>query len=102
MIRRPPRSTLFPYTTLFRSRVTIDETGEQNAGDFLAAYAGVGRRVGTRPHPRDAVALDEHGRIAQHLDVRHFSPPAGACRTATGPDPPRPDPQRLQPRSRLM
>src|SRR5258708_24755274 len=22
MIRRPPRSTLFPYTTLFRSRVT--------------------------------------------------------------------------------
>src|SRR3712207_8651784 len=32
MIRRPPRSTLFPYTTLFRS---VDATG---AGDaFLAA-----------------------------------------------------------------
>src|SRR2546422_3769763 len=26
MIRRPPRSTLFPYTTLFRSRVV--QTGE--------------------------------------------------------------------------
>src|SRR5258705_9036069 len=26
MIRRPPRSTLFPYTTLFRSGVTIPET----------------------------------------------------------------------------
>src|SRR3712207_7379779 len=26
MIRRPPRSTLFPYTTLFRSRVTGIET----------------------------------------------------------------------------
>src|SRR5438309_11442769 len=25
MIRRPPRSTLFPYTTLFRSRVPRDE-----------------------------------------------------------------------------
>src|SRR2546429_6601546 len=25
MIRRPPRSTLFPYTTLFRSRTTSDE-----------------------------------------------------------------------------
>src|SRR5438445_2075504 len=25
MIRRPPRSTLFPYTTLFRSEVIIDE-----------------------------------------------------------------------------
>src|SRR3712207_8754563 len=24
MIRRPPRSTLFPYTTLFRSRATED------------------------------------------------------------------------------
>src|SRR3712207_6882837 len=24
MIRRPPRSTLFPYTTLFRSRVDLD------------------------------------------------------------------------------
>src|SRR2546425_8864580 len=25
MIRRPPRSTLFPYTTLFRSRVLFEE-----------------------------------------------------------------------------
>src|SRR2546426_2923314 len=24
MIRRPPRSTLFPYTTLFRSRTVVD------------------------------------------------------------------------------
>src|SRR3712207_7802531 len=24
MIRRPPRSTLFPYTTLFRSRAAVD------------------------------------------------------------------------------
>src|SRR3712207_8352519 len=28
MIRRPPRSTLFPYTTLFRSRVDHKEQGE--------------------------------------------------------------------------
>src|SRR2546422_10403841 len=27
MIRRPPRSTLFPYTTLFRSLVVDDEMG---------------------------------------------------------------------------
>src|SRR5258708_14860456 len=25
MIRRPPRSTLFPYTTLFRSQHTVDQ-----------------------------------------------------------------------------
>src|SRR2546430_13534216 len=28
MIRRPPRSTLFPYTTLFRSRVRHGKFGE--------------------------------------------------------------------------
>src|SRR2546430_5669109 len=39
MIRRPPRSTLFPYTTLFRSRL--------RAGDRLAPA----RRAG--PVPRD-------------------------------------------------
>src|SRR5260370_19595326 len=27
MIRRPPRSTLFPYTTLFRSHLKIEEEG---------------------------------------------------------------------------
>src|SRR3712207_7229502 len=27
MIRRPPRSTLFPYTTLFRSDVDVDGLG---------------------------------------------------------------------------
>src|SRR2546422_3418791 len=27
MIRRPPRSTLFPYTTLFRSRIRAGVTG---------------------------------------------------------------------------
>src|SRR3712207_7499403 len=26
MIRRPPRSTLFPYTTLFRSRLIVQQT----------------------------------------------------------------------------
>src|SRR2546421_8017337 len=32
MIRRPPRSTLFPYTTLFRSR-------EAKLGDVVAALS---------------------------------------------------------------
>src|SRR5258708_30545855 len=30
MIRRPPRSTLFPYTTLFRSNVGIGTTNPQS------------------------------------------------------------------------
>src|SRR3712207_6940767 len=29
MIRRPPRSTLFPYTTLFRSAVPLDAPGAE-------------------------------------------------------------------------
>src|SRR5437867_5428332 len=29
MIRRPPRSTLFPYTTLFRSEDTLVAAGEE-------------------------------------------------------------------------
>src|SRR3712207_7532435 len=36
MIRRPPRSTLFPYTTLFRSDMTETFAGAGN--DFV--YAG--------------------------------------------------------------
>src|SRR3989441_11921996 len=42
MIRRPPRSTLFPYTTLFRSP-TAAEGG--SAAVRAAAYSGRGRRL---------------------------------------------------------
>src|SRR2546427_4846347 len=34
MIRRPPRSTLFPYTTLFRSRPTCERPAELLRGDW--------------------------------------------------------------------
>src|SRR2546429_863217 len=33
MIRRPPRSTLFPYTTLFRSCISWDERGHGQTAD---------------------------------------------------------------------
>src|SRR5258708_11678780 len=35
MIRRPPRSTLFPYTTLFRSAVVVENKG--GASGMIAA-----------------------------------------------------------------
>src|SRR3712207_8367270 len=44
MIRRPPRSTLFPYTTLFRSHDRRTAVGEQVV-DPLARVAGVDRYV---------------------------------------------------------
>jgi len=37
MIRRPPRSTLFPYTTLFRSHFTGDLSAVEKAHNLLAA-----------------------------------------------------------------
>src|SRR3712207_7488167 len=61
MIRRPPRSTLFPYTTLFRSpRLLPDPHRHRGAGDRGAGVAAPGPpRGGTRAHlqlpgaPRD-------------------------------------------------
>src|SRR2546423_8820648 len=44
MIRRPPRSTLFPYTTLFRSRLSTLSGGERqrvNLARVLAVEAAV-------------------------------------------------------------
>src|SRR3712207_7230546 len=43
MIRRPPRSTLFPYTTLFRSLLQIDadqpRAGRVPIGQHIEAWA---------------------------------------------------------------
>src|SRR3712207_8374778 len=36
MIRRPPRSTLCPYTTLFRSMNFVDNVVDQSAGTVRA------------------------------------------------------------------
>src|SRR3712207_7184903 len=66
MIRRPPRSTLFPYTTLFRSEEEghgLDDDADRRAGhrvaedDDAAGDAGdVGGGAGDRDD-RDRVAV---------------------------------------------
>src|SRR2546422_1123628 len=35
MIRRPPRSTLFPYTTLFRSRIPVNQPAPPRRHSFV-------------------------------------------------------------------
>src|SRR3712207_9596844 len=47
MIRRPPRSTLFPYTTLFRSSLhPHNDRGTATAATELALMAGADRVEG--------------------------------------------------------
>src|SRR5438270_2534891 len=49
MIRRPPRSTLFPYTTLFRSLLTMPSNAKEcQVGQTI----GLGRLSGQADHRR--------------------------------------------------
>src|SRR3712207_8270357 len=61
MIRRPPRSTLFPYTTLFRSGEDEHVLGGHAAGE------GVDQFAAHRPQRSVAVRLEEQEQ------------PAGGC-----------------------
>src|SRR2546426_7629573 len=55
MIRRPPRSTLFPYTTLFRSQGKVERRA--GPGEVLRQLiAGTGQEATRRPTP--VVRLD--------------------------------------------
>src|SRR2546422_6361506 len=49
MIRRPPRSTLFPYTTLFRSRLVEVVQGMETSEETLALGVGVAKQMGKTP-----------------------------------------------------
>src|ERR1035438_1957440 len=65
MIRRPPRSTLFPYTTLFRSSDLVGGLGE--FADGLAGFVGEG--LGAFFHALDALVFLEQGENALEGNV---------------------------------
>src|SRR3712207_6861956 len=55
MIRRPPRSTLFPYTTLFRSRCAGGASGDGlDVDEYRGQYARPRQRRDAPRPPRDA------------------------------------------------
>src|SRR5690348_17640009 len=56
MIRRPPRSTLFPYTTLFRSPAARP----RRPPGVRAARRAPGRRVHAPPRRRARTRSEEH------------------------------------------
>src|SRR5260370_10709032 len=80
MIRRPPRSTLFPYTTLFRSNdfdgltatlnsvthaTVTTNSGFGNAAGFINPSG-----TGTLPNPEFVVRSEEHtSELQSHLNI---------------------------------
>src|SRR3712207_8424196 len=75
MIRRPPRSTLFPYTTLFRSygrdvRDLLDRYGitDQARRDRLMRCVRDGQRQGWRDDFSDVSALDSEDPLLRFPD----------------------------------
>src|SRR5256885_12611285 len=63
MIRRPPRSTLFPYTTLFRSVVGIGVDHAQPVHDGAAEPVHL---LGQAAYPAAQFGARELGRSEEH------------------------------------
>src|SRR5690349_22484550 len=63
MVRRPPRSTLFPYTTLFRSGFTLDRDVEMVSVRCSVSVGGRDVRLSRRGPSRwtDKSRIDDGG-----------------------------------------
>src|SRR2546426_3629234 len=71
MIRRPPRSTLFPYTTLFRSLLQLFKSRLQ----ALRQHAGLrhgGHEIGISGPARQHVHVDVTDRKSTRLNSSHL------------------------------
>src|SRR5688572_32431180 len=66
MIRRPPRSTLFPYTTLFRSRRPPgDRLGGRRRADLRVGRVHDAQRAGGHAQDRKSTRLNSsHSQIS--------------------------------------
>src|SRR5256885_10163227 len=63
MIRRPPRSTLFPYTTLFRSAVLLEHLVKPHPLLLGPIEVGIGRQAAGLGRGHKGLA---HGRSEEH------------------------------------
>src|SRR3712207_8735382 len=71
MIRRPPRSTLFPYTTLFRSGDATDVTARRAAGAHQRVVDPECLDAAVLQDPRDGVAVaDVRGAVQDRKSTR--------------------------------
>src|SRR3989449_6014852 len=69
MIRRPPRSTLFPYTTLFRSRGGAEHVGEVASHLSFIDQPGQSSRAGQYAQKGDLWQADGRGAVVDHRDL---------------------------------
>src|SRR2546430_3700382 len=81
MIRRPPRSTLFPYTTLFRSRQLVSENSTQWQGRVEAADCQPGAVPAAILEDRKSTRLNSsHSQISYAVfclkKKKHLKPPS--------------------------
>src|SRR3712207_9493750 len=70
MIRRPPRSTLFPYTTLFRSAARRGRDGGEQEGD---SAGGVGAADPVSDTPIWLEAFPHDFEVAHERTLRGLS-----------------------------
>src|SRR5437867_9258069 len=66
MIRRPPRSTLFPYTTLFRSAAVVGTVNGDALNYSLATTASQFSNVATYPIDRKSTRLNSSHRTISY------------------------------------
>src|SRR5690348_17906532 len=66
MIRRPPRSTLFPYTTLFRSLASLQGQGQPPCVRGALRSALPTSPVESPEHPETELILSSFGRSEEH------------------------------------
>src|SRR3989442_8682708 len=88
MIRRPPRSTLFPYTTLFRSQAGFPEGLFRTVILQNEAVAGVTVRseehtseLQSRPHLVCRLLLEKKKKTLEHAHNDIFKIHESACHT---------------------
>src|SRR3712207_8829007 len=90
MIRRPPRSTLFPYTTLFRSHADVgdEDVGGGRAQEVESRRSAGGGERGGAGGGEDAAGEGQGGGVVIDRSEEHTSelqsPQYPVCRLLLG------------------